>query len=191
MAGSLRKRPSASPPPRRFAGLRALEGPLDPEPNGRFPSFAGAGLASGPSSAPPPPAGRGGGSKLRAGAENGEGAWSRFRQGSGGENEHPGPEQVNAPRGGARRGAVHFLAASGHWASAGELLERPDQVLVGGVRVDRRRRDRLVPASTLAAATTAPSSPSSRRWAGASCAGCSAATIACPSPSRRPTSRGC
>ena len=151
MADNPRKRPLDLAPLRSFADLGALEGPIDSEPNGRFPSISA--MASNPSA--PLAVGRGGGSKLRAERKNREGVWSRFRQGSGGENEHPSPKEMNAPRGGVQRGGVHFFGASGSGRSAGELLERADQVFVGGVSVDRRRGDGLVAGEALGEADVA------------------------------------
>src|SRR5690606_32739506 len=99
---------------------------------------------------------RGGGSALRGGGEDREGARCRFRQGSRWENERPGPEQVNASGGGRRGGGGHFRAASDLGArSAGELGERAEQVLVGRVGVDGGRGDGLVPREPLREADVA------------------------------------
>ena len=151
MADNPRKRPFDLAPLRYFADLEPLEGPIDSEANGRFPSICA--MASNPGA--PLAAGRGGGSKLRAERKNRGGVWSRFRQGPGGENEHPSPKEMNAPRGGVQRGGVHFFGASGSGRSAGELLERADQVFVGGVGVDRRRGDGLVAGEALGEADVA------------------------------------
>lgn len=138
--------------------------------NGRFPSLTGPlGCAARPGRLHAPAASQA--APHTAPVEGGEGrtfveapdpgacAWGRFRQGSLQETERSARNQTKRPPKGERSGVfglglqVAFPVSStrtgGAPGSADEGLDRPQELLVGGVRVDGRRRHRLVPSEAL------------------------------------------